>query len=70
MACCLDEEWNVSDVATTALVSERIVQCYIERFQQIASVSPFEKKNGPDRTLVKMTKLFLYKRYLTSLECA
>lgn len=42
---------KISDVASLALVSERTVQRYTERYRLTGGVSPFIKSNGPARLL-------------------
>ena len=52
---------KVTDIAKTMLVSEITVQRYVSRFELTRSVSPFQRKNGPDRLL---TKALLVQRIL------
>ena len=48
-----------SQVASLTLVSERTVQRYTKRFRATGSVSPFAKRNGPDRLLSEFDESIL-----------
>ena len=64
MRCVLG--MKLSDVASNALMSERTVQRYVERFQQTGSVAPCVKKNGPVRTLSELDEVILVQATLNN----
>ena len=57
---------KLSDVTSNALMSERTVQQYVERFQQTGSVAPCVKKNGPVRTLSEFDEAILVQATLNN----
>ena len=54
----------MADIAKTMLLSERTIQRYVSQFELTGSVSPFQRKNGPDRLLTEADEGVLVHRIL------